>query len=113
MEDLLYDSRSVQQFMGLSLTEPIPDESTILHFRHLLEKHQPGQRLFEEVKASLGERGMVLKGGTIKAGTIVDASIIQAPSSTKNRKGQRDPEMHQVRKGKQYYFGMKLHRSCI
>ena len=109
MEDLLYDSRSVQQFVGLSLTEPIPDESTILHFRHLLEKHQLGQRLFEEIKAGLGERGMVLKEGTIKEGTIVDASIIQAPSSTKNREGQRDPEMHQVRKGKQYYFGMKLH----
>ena len=89
---MLYDSRSVQQFVGLSLTEPIPDESTILHFRHLLEKHQLGQRLFEEIKASLGERGMVLKEGTIKEeGTIVDASIIQAPSSTKNREGQRDP----------------------
>ena len=70
MEDLLYDSRSVQQFVGLSLTEPIPDESTILHFRHLLEKHQLGQRLSEEIKASLGERGVVLKEGTITEGTI-------------------------------------------
>ena len=104
MEDLLYDSRSVQQFVGLRLTEPIPDESTILHFRHLLERHQLGQGLFAEVKACLGEQGMALKEGT-----IVDATIIQAPSSTKNREGKRDPEMHQVRKGKQYYFGMKLH----
>ena len=104
MEDLLYDSRSVQQFVGLRLTEPIPDESTILHFRHLLERHQLGQGLFEEIKVCLVERGMLLKEGT-----IVDATIIQAPSSTKNREGKRDPEMRQTRKGKQYYFGMKAH----
>ena len=104
MEDLLYDSRSVQQFVGLRLSEPIPDESTILHFRHLLEKHQLGQGLFEEIKACLEEQGMALKEGT-----IVDATIIQAPSSTKNREGKRDPEMRQTRKGKQYYFGMKAH----
>ena len=104
MEDLLYDSLSVQQFVGLRLSEPIPDESTILHFRHLLERHQLGQGLFAEIRASLEERGMVLKEGT-----IVDATIIRAPSSTKNREGKRDPEMHQTRKGKQYYFGMKAH----
>ena len=104
MEDLLYDSRSVQQFVGLRLSEPIPDESTILHFRHLLEKHRLGQGLFEEIKACLVERGMLLKEGT-----IVDATIIQAPSSTKNREGKRDPEMRQTRKGKQYHFGMKAH----
>ena len=104
MEDLLYDSRSVQQFVGLRLSEPIPDESTILHFRHLLEKHQLGQGLFEEIKACLEEQGIALKEGT-----IVDATIIQAPSSTKNREGKRDPEMRQTRKGKQYYFGMKAH----
>ena len=104
MEDLLYDSLSVQQFVGLRLSEPIPDESTILHFRHLLERHQLGQGLFAEIRASLEERGMVLKERT-----IVDATIIRAPSSTKNREGKRDPEMHQTRKGKQYYFGMKAH----
>ena len=104
MEDLLYDSRSVQQFVGLRLSEPLPDESTILHFRHLLERHQLGQGLFEEIKACLVERGMLLREGT-----IVDATIIQAPSSTKNREGKRDPEMRQTRKGKQYYFGMKAH----
>ena len=104
MEDLLYDSEAVRRFAGLRLSGPIPDESTILHFRHLLERHQLGQELFEEIKACLGEQGMVLKEGT-----IVDATIIQAPSSTKNREGLRDPEMRQVRKGKQYYFGMKLH----
>ena len=104
MEDLLYDSEAVRRFVGLRLSEPIPDESTILHFRHLLERHRLGQRLFEEVKACLGERGLALKEGS-----IVDATIIQAPSSTKNREGKRDPEMRQTRKGKQYYFGMKLH----
>lgn len=104
MEDLLYDSRSVQQFVGLRLSEPIPDESTILHFRHLLEKHQLGQGMFEEIRAGLEKQGMLLKEGT-----IVDATIIAAPSSTKNREGERDPEMRQTRKGKQYYFGMKAH----
>ena len=103
-EDLLYDSRSVQQFVGLRLSEPIPDESAILHFRRLLERHQLGQGLFTEVKGYLAERGLLLKEGT-----IVDATIIRAPSSTKNREGQRDPEMHQAKKGQQYYFGMKAH----
>ena len=104
MEDLLYDSRSVQQFVGLSLPEPVPDESTILHFRHPLERHQLGQGLFEEIKAGLVERGLLLKERT-----IVDATIIQAPSSTKNKEGKRDPEMRQTRKGQQYYFGMTAH----
>ena len=94
----------MQQFVGLRLSEPVPDESTILHFRHLLEKHRLGQGLFEEIKACLVERGMLLKEGT-----IVDATIIRAPSSTKNREGKRDPEMRQTRKGKQYHFGMKAH----
>lgn len=104
MEDLLYDSEAVRRFAGLRLSGPIPDESTILHFRHLLERNQLGQGLFEAIKECLREQGMALKEGT-----IVDATIIQAPSSTKNREGQRDPEMRQVKKGKQYYFGMKLH----
>ena len=104
MEDLLYEAESVRCFVGLRLSEPIPDESTILHFRHLLERNQLGQRLFEEIKGHLEEQGVRLREGT-----IVDATIIEAPSSTKNRIGQRDPEMCQVKKGNQYHFGMKLH----
>ena len=104
MEDLLYEVESVRRFVGLRLSGPLPDETTILHFRHLLEKHGLGEALFEEINthlASLGHR--------LKTGTIVDASIIAAPSSTKNRTGERDPEMHQTKKGKQWYFGMKAH----
>ena len=104
MEDLLYEAESVRSFAGLRLSEPIPDESTILHFRHLLERHQLGQGLFEEIKDYLQEQGVRLREGT-----IVDATIIEAPSSTKNRTGQRDPEMHQTKKGNQWHFGMKLH----
>ena len=104
MEDLLHEAESVRRFAGLRLSEPIPDESTILHFRHLLEGHHLGQGLFEEIKSHLEEQGVRLREGT-----IVDATIIEAPSSTKNRTGQRDPEMHQVKKGNQYHFGMKLH----
>ena len=104
MEDLLYEAESVRRFAGLRLTESLPDESTILHFRHLLERHQLGQGLFEEIKGHLEEQGVRLREGT-----IVDATIIEAPSSTKNRAGERDPEMRQVKKGNQYHFGMKLH----
>ena len=104
MEDLLYEAESVRRFAGLRLSEPIPDESTVLHFRHLLERHNLGQGLFAEIKDHLAERGVRLREGT-----IVDASIIEAPSSTKNFNGQRDPEMRQVKKGNQYHFGMKLH----
>ena len=104
MEDLLYEAESVRRFAGLRLSEPIPDESTILHFRHLLEEHELGQGLFEEIKVHLAEQGVRLREGT-----IVDATIIAAPSSIKNQQGERDPEMHQVKKGNQYYFGMKLH----
>ena len=104
MEDLLYEAESVRRFAGLRLSEPIPDESTILHFRHLLERHQLGQGLFEEIKGHLQEQGVRLREGT-----IVDATIIEAPSSSKNRTGQRDPEMHQTKKGNQWHFGMKLH----
>ena len=104
MEDLLYEAESVRRFAGLRLSEPIPDESTILHFRHLLEGHHLGQGLFEEIKGHLEEQGVRLREGT-----IVDATIIEAPSSTKNRTGQRDPQMRQVKKGNQYHFGMKLH----
>ena len=86
------------------LTEALPDETTILNFRHLLEKHGLGEGLFEEINAHLASRGHRLR-----TGTIVDASIIDAPSSTKNRRRARDPEMHQTKKGKQWYFGMKAH----
>ena len=104
MEDLLYEAESVRRFAGLRLTEALPDESTILHFRHLLERHQLGQGLFAEIKDHLEEQGVRLREGT-----IVDATIIEAPSSTKNRTGERDPEMRQAKKGNQYHFGMKLH----
>ena len=104
MEDLLYEAESVRRFVGLRLSEDLPDESTILHFRHLLEKHQLGQGLFEEIKGHLEKQGVRLQEGS-----IVDATIIAAPSSTKNRTGQRDPEMRQVKKGNAWHFGMKLH----
>ena len=94
MEDLLYEAESVRRFAGLRLSEPIPDESTILHFRHLLERHQLGQGRLGEIKYHLDEQGVRLREGT-----IVDATIIEAPSSTKNRTGARDPEMRQVKKG--------------
>ena len=104
MEDLLYESESVRRFAGLRLSDALPDETTILNFRHLLEEHDLGKGLFEEINAHLESQGLRLREGT-----IVDASIIEAPSSTKNRTGERDPEMHQTKKGNQWYFGMKLH----
>ena len=104
MEDLLYEAESVRRFAGLKLSEALPDETTILNFRHLLERHNLGQGLLEEISAHLESQGLKLREGT-----IVDASIIEAPSSTKNRAGERDPEMHQTKKGNQWHFGMKLH----
>ncbi len=104
MEDLLYESDPVRRFVGLKLTGPLPDETTILHFRHLLEKHNLGQGFLEEINAHLESQGLKLREGT-----IVDATIIEAPSSTKNRNQARDPEMHQTRKGNQWHFGMKAH----
>ena len=110
MEDLLYESGSesepVRRFVGLRLSGPLPDETTILNFRHLLEKHNLGQGLLDEINAHLESEGLKLREGTIVEGTIVDATIIEAPSSTKNRAGERDPEMHQTRKGSQWHFGM-------
>lgn len=104
-EDTLYDSESVRRFVGVELSDDVvPDESTILRFRHLLERHQLTAALFREIRAVLEEKQLVLKGGT-----IVDATIIAAPSSTKNRAAQRDPEMRPTRKGQQWHFGMKLH----
>ena len=89
MEDLLYEAESVRRFVGLKLSEALPGETTILNFRHLLEKPSLGQGLLEEINAHLESQGLRLREGT-----IVDASIIEAPSSTKNRAGERDPEMH-------------------
>ena len=104
MEDLLYEVESVRRFAGLRLTGPLPDETTILKFRHLLERHGLGEGLFAEIHAHLASLGY-----GVRKGTIVDASIVDAPSSTKNAKGERDPEMHQTRKGNQWHFGMKAH----
>ena len=104
MEDLLYEVESVRRFVGLRLSGALPDETTILNFRHLLEKHGLGVSLFEEINAHLASLGHRLERGT-----IVDASIIAAPSSTKSRTGARDPEMRQTKKGNQWYFGMKAH----
>lgn len=104
-EDGLYDSEAMRRFARLDLADDaIPDESTILKFRHLLERHQLTQAIFEEIRSLLEERSLLLKSGT-----IVDATLISAPPSTKNQDKARDPEMKQTRKGKQWYFGMKLH----
>ena len=104
-EEALYDSASMRSFVGLDLgREPVPDETTILNFRHLLEGHELGSRLFEEVHVHLERQGI-----KVAKGTIVDATIINAPSSTKNASGKRDPDMHQAKKGNQWYFGMKAH----
>lgn len=104
-EEALYDSQAMRRFVGIDLgRESAPDETTICKFRHVLEKHQLAQRLFDEITKYLGENGMKLSSGT-----IVDATIIHAAPSTKNKQRQRDPEMHQTRKGNQWYFGMKAH----
>jgi IS5 family transposase len=105
VEEALYESASMRAFVGIDLgREPAPDETTVCKFRHLLERHDLGTRVFQEVGRYLQQRGM-----KVSSGTIVDATIITAPSSTKNASGQRDPEMRQVRKGTQWYFGMKAH----
>ena len=105
VEEALYDSRAMRQFVGIDLgREPVPDETTLCKFRHLLESHQLGQQLFARIGAYLAAHGL-----KVSRGTIVDATIIAAPSSTKNRTKERDPEMHQTKKGKQWHFGMKAH----
>lgn len=104
-EEALYDSLTMRQFAGIRTDQDvIPDESTILRFRRLLETHKLTERMFQEINALLGQRGFM-----VGKGTIVDATIINAPSSTKNAAGERDPQMHQTKKGNQYYFGMKAH----
>jgi IS5 family transposase len=104
-EEALYDMESLRRFVGIDLgNEPVPDETTICKFRHLLEAHGLGERIFQEVNAHLEEKGLRLSEGT-----IMDATIINAPSSTKNQDKKRDPDMHSTKKGNQYYFGMKIH----
>jgi len=104
-EEALYDSHAMQRFVGLDLgKESAPDETTICKFRHLLERHDLGKKLFASVGKHLQEKGIKIANGT-----IVDATIINAPPSTKNEDKARDPDMHQTRKGNQWYFGMKAH----
>src|SRR5690625_1287462 len=105
VEDAIYDSYAMRKFMGLDFgVEQVPDATTLLHFRHLLETHQLGERLLEAQNEIFDAQGWIMRGGS-----IVDATIIAAPSSTKNATGTRDPEMHQTKKGNQWYFGMKAH----
>jgi IS5 family transposase len=105
VEEALYDSAAMRGFTGIDLgREAVPDETTVCKFRHLLEKHGLGEPLLKAVNRHLHEHGI-----KVSTGTIVDATIINAPSSTKNKSGERDPEMHQTAKGKQWYFGMKAH----
>ena len=105
MEESLHDIPLLREFAGLGgWSDRLPDESTILRFRHLLEKHKLAAQILETVNALLSGKGLLLR-----VGTVVDATLIAAPSSTKNRSGERDPEMHQSKKGNQWYFGMKAH----
>jgi transposase, IS5 family len=104
-EEALYDSAVMRSFARIDLgREPVPDETTVCKFRHRLEEHRLGGEILEKVNLYLQRRGV-----RITTGTIVDATIIEAPSSTKNRDQQRDPEMHQTKKGKQWHFGLKAH----
>jgi IS5 family transposase len=105
MEEALYDSQTMRGFTGIDLAvETVPDATTVLHFRHWLERHELTRVLFAEVAALLEERGLLMRQGT-----IVDATIIAAPPSTKNQEKARDPKMHQTKKGNQWHFGMKAH----
>ena len=105
VEEALYDSAALRRFVGVDLGRaPAPDETSVCRFRHLLETHDLGGAVLDAVNYHLASKGI-----RITTGTIVDATIIHAPSSTRNRSGERDPEMHQTRKGNQWYFGMKAH----
>src|ERR1019366_7013699 len=105
VEEALYDSAVMRSFVGIDLgNEPVPDETTVCKVRHLLEENRLGGQMLEAVNLHLQSKGV-----RIATGTIVDATIIHAPTSTKNRKQKRDPEMHQTKKGNQWYFGMKAH----
>ena len=104
-EDALYDSQAIRRFVGIDLNrEAAPDATTLLKFRHLLQAHQLTESIFNAINAHLAEKGLLLREGT-----IVDATLIAAPPSTKNMKGKRDAEMHQSKKGNQWHFGMKAH----
>lgn len=105
IEDAIYDSQAIRRFVGIDLSrEAAPDATTLLKFRRLLEKHELTRKVFETINAHLAAKGLLMREGT-----IVDATLIAAPPSTKNRDKQRDPEMHQVKKGNEWHFGMKAH----
>lgn len=105
VEDVIYDSYCMRKFMGLDfMRESVPDATTLLKFRRILEEHGIGEIIFNDIRNALDAAGLIMHGGT-----IVDATLISAPSSTKNKSGERDPEMHQTKKGNQWYFGMKIH----
>lgn len=105
LEDNLYDITSLREFVGIDLgCETVPDATTLLKFRHLLEQNDLSAKMLQAINTDLGKRGLLMR-----AGTIVDATLIAAPSSTKNKSGQRDPEMHSTKKGNNHYFGMKAH----
>ncbi len=104
-EDAIYDSYAMRKFTGIDfMTESVPDETTLCKFRHLLESHELNKLFFEEIERMMDETGHIMRGGS-----IVDATIIEAPSSTKNAEKKRDPEMHQTKKGGVWHFGMKCH----
>jgi IS5 family transposase len=105
IEDALYDSQAIRRFVGMDLArESAPDATTLLKFRRLLEDNKLTATIFETINQHLAAKGLMMRGGT-----VVDATIIAAPSSTKNNEGKRDPEMHQTKKGNQWHFGMKAH----
>ena len=104
MADALYESESMRRFAGRRLSGPLPDETTILKCRHFLEKHPLGKVILKEVNRHLEKEGLLLREGT-----VVDATIISAPTSTKNQSGRRDPHMHQTKKGNEWHVGMKMH----
>ena len=105
IEEAIYDSYAMRRFIGINfMDEQVPDATTLLHFRHLIEKHHIGEKIFADVNERLEKAGLMMHGGS-----IVDASIIAAPSSTKNQESKRDEEMHSTKKGNRWYFGMKIH----
>lgn len=105
IEDSIYDSYAMRYFMHINFNEQqVPDATTLLKFRHMLEANRLGEQIFADVNNRLDKAGLMMHGGT-----IVDASLIAAPKSTKNQDGRRDPEMHQTKKGNEWYFGMKVH----
>ncbi|MBD5134849.1 MAG: IS5 family transposase [Lachnospiraceae bacterium] len=105
IEDAIYDSYAMRSFLHIDFMEQqVPDATTLLKFRHLLEDNKLGEKIFADVNARLEAAGLIMHGGT-----VVDATLIAAPTSTKNHGGKRDPEMHQTKKGNEWYFGMKVH----